>query len=71
VLGGGATMQPELEIGAGVREFGFEHSDWLEIGDITLAEFGIGFHFLVGEMDSLRQDFVAGSVQTITLLAFN
>ena len=27
VLGSRATMQPELEIGAGVGEFGFEHSD--------------------------------------------
>ena len=27
VFGGGATMQPELQIGAGFGEFGFEHSD--------------------------------------------
>src|SRR6185312_16417593 len=63
VLGGGATMKPELEIGASVREFGFESADRLEIGDVTFAKFGIGFHFLFREMDGLGENAVAGGVE--------
>ena len=70
VLGGRATMETELEIGAGVGEFGFEYSDGFEIGDVAFAEFGISLHFLFGEMDGLGENAVAGGVEARALLAF-
>jgi hypothetical protein len=64
-------METKLKIGAGVGEFGFECSDRLKIGDVAIAEFGIGFHFLFGEMNGLREDAVAGGVETRAFLAFD
>ena len=43
----------------------------MQAGDIALAEFGIGFHFLFGEMDGLGENAVASGVETRTLLAFD
>ena len=63
-------MKPELEIGAGFGEFGFDCSDRFETGDVTFAEFGIGVHFLFGEMNGLGEDAVARGVQTGALFAF-
>ena len=70
VLGGGEAMEPELEIGAGIGEFGFDGADGLKIGNVAGGEGVVGFHFFFGEMDDLGEDAVARGVERRALLAF-
>jgi hypothetical protein len=70
VLGRGEPMETELEIGAGVRQLGFDGADGRECRDVRFCECGEGGHFLFRQVDDLGEDAVTRGIERRALLAF-
>src|SRR5690242_17083053 len=70
VFGSSHAVQPELEIGAGMRELNFYYADWIERGGVLGGELVVGGHFFFGEKDDLREDSVPRGVERRALFAF-